>query len=150
MDENGFIKPLSKTDDGTGTSPYARDKWGAGAEEIAARRDFARGEAPVKVTDPNIGPNADEMYPQPLRAEKLNPYGSSTATYGSKPVAGGTMRDHAGRAVSMSPYLQDQSLVQDSKFGKMPDAQKPLGSMDADQFKAIARGGKMPRTKPTA
>ena len=90
------------------------------------------------------------MYPQPLRAEKLNPYGSSTATYGSKPVAGGTMRDHAGRAVSMSPYLQDQSLVQDSKFGKMPDAQKPLGSMDADQFKAIARGGKMPRTKPTA
>ena len=52
--------------------------------------------------------------------------------------------------VSMSPYLQEQSLVQDSKFGKMPDAQKPLGSMDAEQFKAIARGGKMPRAKTTA
>lgn len=142
---------LSKTDDGTGTSPYARATLGPGAQEVAARRDFARGEAPVQFTDPNTGPNADEMNLQPIRAEKINPYGTATATYGPKPPTGGTMQDMMGRTVPMNPYLKEQSLVQDTKFGPMtPGAQKPLGQDDAEMYRQIARGGKMPRSKTAA
>lgn len=116
------------------------------AEEIAARRDFARGEQPVRFIQPDESPNADEMNPAPLRAEKINPYGTATATYGTGPAkSGGTMKDIMGRTVPMSPYLRDQSEVQDTKFGKMPST-VPLGQDDAEQYRAIARGGKIPRS----
>lgn len=116
------------------------------ADEIAARRDFARGEAPVQYTNPMEGPNANEMNPAPIRAEKMNPYGTATATYGSTPPAGGTMKDAMGRAVPTTPYLKEQSEVQDTKFGAMPSSTVPLGQDDAEQYRAIARGGKIPRS----
>jgi hypothetical protein len=44
MDKMGNITPLSKQASGPeGTSAFARDKFGAAAEDIRARRDFARG-----------------------------------------------------------------------------------------------------------
>lgn len=156
MDVNGAIKPISKVDDGTGTSPYARERFGPRAEEIRAQRDFARGEAPVRFTDPNIGPNADEMNMRPIRAEKINPYGTATATLtpdGSPAKPGGTMTDPlTGKTVPMSQWSADQRAVQATKYG--PDAAQagkgffnpskvPLGQDDADQYRQIARGGKM-------
>lgn len=115
------------------------------ADEIAARRDFDRGEAPVMFTDPNESPTADEMNPQPRRAVKANPYGTATATFGAPPPGGATTVDNMGRTVPMSPYLRDQSEVQDTKFGAMPST-VPLGQDDAEQYRAIARGGKIPRS----
>lgn len=124
---------------------YARSQLQPLADEIAARRDFARGEAPVMFTDPNESPTADEMNPQPRRAVKANPYGTATATFGSKPPTGGTMADNMGRTVPMSPYLREQNEVQDTKFGAMPSS-VPLGQNNAKQYRAIARGGKIPRS----
>lgn len=152
MDEDGNIIPLPKQDDGTGTSPFARATLGPGAEEIRARRDFARGEAPVRFSGQDMNdPNADEMNLQPVRAEKLNPYGIATATFGTSPPSGGTMPDYMGRTVPMNPYLKQQRLVQDTKFGSMtPGSQKSLGQDDADIYRRIARGGKIPSTKTAA
>ena len=157
MDENGTINPLSKTDDGTGTSPYARERFGPRAEEMRAERDFAKGEAPVQFTDPNVGPNADEMNMRPIRAEKINPYGTATATLtpdGSAPMGGrATTTDPlTGKTVPMGQWASDQSAVQATKYG--PDAAQagkeyfnpskvPLGQDDAEQYRKIARGGKM-------
>lgn len=160
MDEYGKITPLLKTDDGTGTSPYARATLGPGAQEIAARRDFARGEAPVQFSGQAGSPTS------PLRAEKMNPYGTATAEYSGPSQIGGTMPDplNPGKTIPMRQWAADQSAVQATKFGpnagqagedylnpkKVSSYSTPLGSMDAEQFKAIARGGKMPRAKTPA
>ena len=157
MDENGTITTLSKTDDGTGTSPFARERFGPRAEEIRAQRDFAKGEAPVRFTDPNVGPNADEMNMRPIRAEKINPYGTATATLtpdGSAPMGdrATTTDPLTGKTVPMRQWAADQSAVQATKYG--PDAARagkdffnpskvPLGQDDAEQYRKIARGGKM-------
>lgn len=121
MDDMGSIKPLSKQGDMSpgGTSPYARDKFGAAAEDIAARRDFARGEAPVQRT-----PAGTKEDPWASTATKANPYGTATATFGGPPrTSGGTMTDPlTGKQVPMKGYLAQQSAVQDTKYGKMPTA----------------------------
>lgn len=97
---------------------FARSQLQPRADEIAAQRDFDRGEAPVSFTPSNPNDsNADEMG-GPVRAEKLNPYGTATATYGG-PKTQGMMTDSLGRMVPMTSYLADQSAVQDSKFGQM-------------------------------
>lgn len=143
MDKNGNINPLSKSadDQGTssadaqGTSPFAREVYGPGAQDIAARRDFARGEAPVQKFDPMAGPNADEMNPQPMQFSKMNPYGSATAT--SAPSKGGMMRHEiTGKMVPMSPYLAEKRAIQDTK-------NKTLGSQDANRFRDLVRKGRM-------
>ena len=165
---DGTIVESSKTDDGTGTSPYARERFGPRAEEMRAERDFAKGEAPVRFTDPNVGPNADEMNMRPIRAEKINPYGTATATLtpdGSAAKPGGTMTDPlTGKTVPMRQWAADQSAVQATKYGAGRDAsgnlidgpsasqagkeyfnpsKVPLGQDDAEQYRKIARGGKM-------
>lgn len=172
MDENGTITTLSKTDDGTGTSPFARERFGPRAEEMRAERDFAKGEAPVRFTDPNVGPNADEMNMRPIRAEKINPYGTATATLtpdGSAAKPGGTMTDPlTGKTVPMRQWAADQSAVQATKYGPGRDAsgnlidgpsaaqagknffnpsKVPLGQDDADQYRQIARGGDITKKK---
>lgn len=152
MDEKGTINPMSKEDDGTGTSPFARARFGAGAEEIRARRDFAKGEAPVRFTDPNVGPNADEMNMRPIRAEKINPYGTATATLtpDGSPAIGGraTMPDPlTGKTVPMKQWAADQSAVQATKFGPTSPSKVPLGQDDADQYRQIARGGDITKKK---
>lgn len=139
MDESGRIISLSKKEDGSGTSPFAREKWGAGAEDIRARRDFARGEAPVRFSGPDMNdPNADEMAPKISRAEKINPYGTATATFGG-PKTVATTTDFLGRTVPLNQYLRDQREVQDTKFNAGED--QPLGEANAEQFRKIARGG---------
>lgn len=124
MDEMGNITPLSKTGGGPdGTSAFAQDKWGAAAEDIRARRDFARGEAPVQFTKAPAGGFAGQesmrsQTTQPvISATKMNPYGSATATYGPRaPGQGGTMTDPlTGKNVPMKEYLPQQSAVQDTK-----------------------------------
>lgn len=135
MDQYGNINPLSKTADDQGTSPFAREVYGPGAQDIAARRDFARGESPVQKFDPMAGPNADEMNPQPIQFSKMNPYGSATAT--SAPSKGGMMRHEiTGKMVPMSPYLAEKRAIQDTKI-------KPLGSEDANRFRNLVRKGRM-------
>ncbi len=140
---------------------YARSQLQPMADEIAARRDFARGEAPVMFTDPNESPTANEMEPQPRRAVKANPYGTATATYGSSPPAGGTMEDPlTGATVPIKQWTNDQSAVQATKYGpgaaqagadylnpkRIAASTEPLGQDDAEQYRAIARGGKIPRS----
>jgi hypothetical protein len=124
MDKMGNITPLSKTGGGPdGTSAFAQDKFGAAADEIAARRDFARGEAPVQFTKAPAGGFAGQesmrsQTTQPvISATKMNPYGSATATYGPRtPGQGGTMTDPlTGKNVPMKEYLPQQSEVQDTK-----------------------------------
>lgn len=112
MDQNGSIVPLSKLADDQGTSPFARDKFGAGAEEIRARRDLARGEAPVQRGTENGVPTL----------AKMNPYGAAMSTLGpSTGVRQGMMPDPlTGQMVPMRQWAADQSAVQATKFG--PDA----------------------------
>ena len=119
MDKNGTIGTLSKTDDGTGTSPFARATLGAGAQDIAARRDFERGEAPVMRTGasgqvlPSNAPQTQGM------ASKLNPYGTATTTFGA-PQTGGAMMPNPlrrGEIIPMKQWEEDQSDVQDTKNG---------------------------------
>lgn len=133
MDEMGNIKPLSKQASGPeGTSEFARDKWGAAAEDIRARRDFARGEAPVQRT--STGTKDD---PWASTATKVNPYGTAKATFsGPARTSGGTMTDPlTGKQVPMKDYLAQQSAVQDTKYGRMPTggeyAQGKTGSDDS-------------------
>jgi len=110
MDRNGSIVPLSKVADAQGTSPFARDKFGAGAEDIRARRDFNRGEAMDKSVSNGVG-----------TLTKINPYGSASATYGGKPTGPGMMPDPlTGKMVPMRQWAADQSAVQATKYG--PDA----------------------------
>jgi hypothetical protein len=111
--KTGAITPLSKQASGPdGTSAFARDKFGAAAEDIRARRDFARGEAPVQRT--STGTKDD---PWASTATKLNPYGTATATFGGPArTSGGTMADPlTGKTVPMKEYLPQQSAVQGTK-----------------------------------
>lgn len=160
MDEDGTISPLSKAPSGPdGTSEFARETLGPGAEDIRARRDFARGEAPVTRTEINPGTprSATEPFGTVSRVDKMNPYGTATAIVPNDPKAPvprilpATTQDYMGHTVPMNPYLKQQSLVQDTKFGSMtPGSQKPLGQDDADSYRRIARGGKIPSTKTAA
>lgn len=126
MNERGGVSPLNKTTTGAdGLTPYARERFGPAVEDIRARRDFARGEAPVKLTRAPEGAFAgqESLRSQTLRpvvsAEKTNPYGTATATFGPRaPGAGGTMTDPlTGQTVPMKSYLAQQTAVQDTKFG---------------------------------
>ena len=99
------------------------------AEEIRARRDFSRGEAPVQFNKPMENPNADEMNPQPMTAFKQNPYGTATATYGAPQKGGGMMPNPiTGKMVPMNSYLQEQRAVQDTKFSPETDGAKQVAS----------------------
>ena len=148
MDEMGNVKDLSKQASGPeGTSAFARDKWGAAAEDVRARRDFARGEAPVQFTRAPAGGFAgqESMRSQTTRpvvsATKLNPYGSATATYGPRaPGQGGTMTDPlTGKTVPMKDYLPQQSAVQDTK---MPGSTSGAGSYDPKKIRSSMQKGK--------
>ena len=113
------------------------------------------------------------MVPSPLRATKINPYGTATATFGGPPTTGGTMEDPlTGATVPIKQWTNDQSAVQATKYGPgaaqagenyfgpkktqgQVDANRyvdtaisavPLGQDDAEQYRAIARGGKIPRS----
>lgn len=110
MDENGNINPLSKSADAQGTSPFAREVYGPGAQDIAARRDFARGEAPVQQTTVNGMP----------ALTKMNPYGTAIRQDlpASTGVRQGMMPDPlTGKMVPMRQWAADQSAVQATKFG---------------------------------
>lgn len=168
MDENGGIsvdEDIARVNNRSQLQPLA--------DEIAARRDFDRGEAPVQFSDPMAGPNANEINPEPVRATKTNPYGTATATFGGPPTNGGTMKDPlTGNTVPIKQWTSQQSAVQDTKYGPgaaqagenyfgaketpgQVDANRyvntaisavPLGQDDAEQYRAIARGGKIPRS----
>lgn len=155
---------------------YNRSQLQPLADEIAARRDFARGEQPVMYDRPGNGVSQDGqglMVPSPIRATKMNPYGTATATYGGLPNGGGTMKDPlTGNTVPIKQWTSQQSAVQDTKYGPgaaqagenyfgaketpgQVDANRyvntaisavPLGQDDAEQYRAIARGGKIPRS----
>lgn len=140
-------------------SPYQ-----ARADEIAAQRDFDRGEAPVTFDRPGNGVSQDGqglMVASPLRATKINPYGTATATFGGPPTTGGTMEDPlTGATVPIKQWTNDQSAVQATKYGpgaaqagadylnpkRIAASTEPLGRDDAEQYRAIARGGKIPRS----
>jgi hypothetical protein len=133
MNGNGSIKAMDKTASGPdGTSEYARDKFGAGAEDIRARRDFATGRTVTTSGTPGLtrtvadGPNADEMAPtgRPVQAanfrrEISSKYGSgSNVTRQAGEAAGGEMVNPAsGRPTNMSSYLADQDAVTKTKEG---------------------------------
>lgn len=134
MDEAGNI-----SEDMAQKQAFARGQLAPIAEDIAARRDFSRGEAPVRFSGPDMnGPNADEMSPGLRRAEKINPYGTATATYGA-PSSVATTRDAMGRTVPLAEFLRTQRAIQDTKFNAGED--QPLGQANAEQFRKIARGG---------
>lgn len=138
MDGNGNIKALGKTASGPdGTSAFARDKFGAGAEDIRARRDFTTGRTVTTSGTPGLtrtvadGPNADEMNPagRPTQAADFrrtisSKYGTgSNVTRQPGEAAGGVMVNPAsGRLTNMSSYLADQDAVTKTKSG--PDAAK--------------------------
>lgn len=137
MDKMGNITPLSKTGGGPdGTSAFARDKFGAAAEDIRARRDFARGEAPVQRT-----PTGTKDDPWASTATKLNPYGTATAMFGGPARAsGGTMTDPlTGKTVPMKGYLAGQSAVQDTKE---PGNTSGAGFYDPKKIRSSMKKGK--------
>lgn len=115
MDKNGNINPMSKLASGPdGTSEYARNTLGAGAEDIRARRNFERGESLDGSVSKGVG-----------ALTKINPYGSASATFGgpSTGVRQGMMPDPlTGKMVPMRQWAADQSAVQATKYG--PDAAK--------------------------
>lgn len=137
MDAMGGIKDLSKQASGPdGTSAFARDKWGAAAEDIRARRDFARGEAPVQRI--STGTKED---PWASTATKPNPYGTATATFGGPArTSGGTMTDPlTGKTVPMKDYLAQQSAVQDTKT---PGSTSGAGFYDPKKIRSSMQKGK--------
>lgn len=110
MDKNGNINPLSKSADDQGTSPFAREVYGPRAQDIATRRDFARGEAPVQQTTVNGMP----------ALTKMNPYGTAIRQDlpASTGVRQGMMPDPlTGKMVPMRQWAADQSAVQATKLG---------------------------------
>lgn len=142
MDEAGNI-----SEDMAQKQAFARSQLAPIAEDIAARRDFARGEAPVRFSGPDMSdPNADEMSPGLRRAEKINPYGTATATYGA-PSSVATTRDAMGRTVPLAEFLRTQRAIQDTKFNAGED--QPLGQANAEQFRKIARGGSINTSRRT-
>lgn len=102
MDENGNI---AKTPEN-----YRKDVLQPMANDIAARRDFARGEAPVQQTTVNGMP----------ALTKMNPYGTAIRQDlpASTGVRQGMMPDPlTGKMVPMRQWAADQSAVQATKFG---------------------------------
>lgn len=151
MDEGGVIKQ-----DQAAQQSFARSQLQPAADEIAARRDFARGEAPVQRFDQQGNPVSSTAPQRVGYAQKMNPYGTATATFGAPSTGGGTMPDPlAGKTVAMSPYLAQQRAVQDTKYGpgaaaagekyfdqkELAGEPEPLGQKNAEQFRSIARGG---------
>lgn len=119
MDEMGNIKPLSKTGGGpSGTSAFARDKFGAAAEDIRARRDFARRDALQETSSRQGGLVPSKTGGRPSLSSDYS--ASFSSKYGSgSGVAGktsGVMADPlTGKTVPMKEYLPQQSAVQKTK-----------------------------------
>lgn len=55
-----------------------------------------------------------------IPSEISSPYGTGSVVFTDKPTRGTTIDPLTGKTVSMSNYLPQQSLVQDSKYGAMP------------------------------
>jgi hypothetical protein len=119
MDEMGNIKPLSKTGGGpSGTSAFARDKFGAAAEDIRARRDFARRDALQETSSRQGGLVPSKTGGRPSLSSDYS--ASFSSKYGSgSGVAGktsGVMADPlTGKTVPMKEYHSQQSAVQETK-----------------------------------
>jgi hypothetical protein len=119
MDKMGNITPLSKTGGGPdGTSAFAQDKWGAGAEDIRARRDFARRDALQETSSRQGGLVPSSAGGRPSLSSDYS--ASFSSKYGSgSGVAGktsGVMADPlTGKTVPMKEYLPQQSAVRDTK-----------------------------------
>lgn len=102
MDDNGNI---AKTPEN-----YRKDVLQPMANDIAARRDFARGEAPVQQTTVNGMP----------ALTKMNPYGTAIRQDlpPSTGIRQGMMPDPlTGKMVPMRQWAADQSAVQATKLG---------------------------------
>ena len=119
MDKMGNITPLSKTGGGPdGTSAFAQDKWGAGAEDIRARRDFARRDALQETSSRQGGLVPSSAGGRPslssdYSASFSSKYGSGSGTAGK---TSGAMADPlTGKTVPMKGYLAQQIDVQDTK-----------------------------------
>lgn len=119
MDKMGNITPMSKTGGGPdGTSAFARDKYGAAADEIAARRDFARRDALQETSSRQGGLVPSSTGGRPSLSSDYS--ASFSSKYGSgSSVAGktsGAMADPlTGKTVPMKEYLPQQSAVQGTK-----------------------------------
>jgi hypothetical protein len=119
MDKMGNITPLSKTGGGpSGTSAFARDKFGAAAEDIRARRDFARRDALQETSSRQGGLVPSKTGGRPSLSSDYS--ASFSSKYGSgSGVAGktsGVMADPlTGKTVPMKEYHSQQSAVQETK-----------------------------------
>lgn len=119
MDKMGNITPMSKQASGPdGTSAFARDKYGAAAEDIRARRDFARRDALQETSSRQGGLVPSSTGGRPSLSSDYS--ASFSSKYGSgSSVAGktsGVMTDPlTGKTVPMKGYLAQQSAVQDTK-----------------------------------
>jgi hypothetical protein len=145
MDGNGLIKERSKTASGPdGTSDYARDKWGAAAEDIRARRDFASGRTVTTSGTTGLSPDPSDPFPNTGAANSPPPTQAADfrRTIGSKygtgsnvsrqpgDPSGGTMPDPlTNKQVPVRQWAADQSAVQATKQG--PDT----GRAGEDFFK---------------
>ncbi len=152
MDPNGNIVPMRKTLlPGETISPYAENTLGPLAEDIRARRDFAKGEAPVTRTGAQGQPLPAGQKQTVGVATKVNPYGTASATFGAPQTGGGMMPDPiSGKLVAMGPALREQRAVQDTKF--LPDSAgakqikaqyssaKPLNAAKGQYFRDKVRG----------
>lgn len=104
------------------------------ADNIAANRDFARGEAPLQRTG-SFSPDANAqggMRQTGGFAQKMNPYGTASATYGSTTPAGtGGMMPNPGMAGGQMPvgqWNQEQRAVQDTKMTPATAAKGPVAT----------------------
>lgn len=126
MDDMGNIKPLSKLADAQGTSPFARAKWGAGAEDVRARRDFASGR--TVDTSGTSGMVKQDNGARPTQAMDFkrsisSAYGTGSNQSTMPRSGGGVMPDPlTGQLIPMNPYLKQQQAVQNTKFG--PNSQQ--------------------------
>jgi hypothetical protein len=143
MDKMGNITPLSKTGGGPdGTSAFAQDKFGAAAEDIRARRDFARRDA-LQETSSRQG----RLVPSSAggRPSLSSDYSASfSSKYGSgSGVAGktsGAMTDPlTGKTVPMKEYLPQQSAVRDTKE---PGNTSGAGFYDPKKIRSSMKKGK--------
>jgi hypothetical protein len=154
MDKMGNITPLSKQASGPeGTSAFARDKFGAAAEDIRARRDFATGKSTV--TSGTAGLFADPSDPFPDQRASNSPrpvqssdfsrtitskYGGGTNVSRAPGQGGGTMADPlTGKRVPMKDYLAQQSAVQGTKE---PGNTSGAGSYDPKKIRSSMQKGK--------
>jgi hypothetical protein len=143
MDKMGNITPLSKTGGGPdGTSAFAQDKWGAGAEDIRARRDFARRDALQETSSRQGGLVPSSAGGRPSLSSDYS--ASFSSKYGSgSGVAGktsGAMTDPlTGKTVPMKEYLPQQSAVQDTKE---PDNTSGARSYDPKKIRSSMKKGK--------